>query len=337
MRTLGVQHQDQIISVAYDFYGLRLATCSADHTIKVFDRVGGKWELNDSWRAHEAAVVKVSWAGPLHAPLIASASHDCTVRLWEEVPEEPFGIGRRWRRKHTISDFKGPLYDVEFSATSVALKLAAIASDGVLRIYEAIDASNLGYWAAMVEVPLLNRPVSRQLQSSFALSWSPTPAYADWLAVSVLDDALIFRPDPATGKYVRVGELPGHSGLIRDIAWAPSLGRSQGLIATACKDGKARIFSIEAGNADAKPADSEGARTVQGFQPTEEPVVGSGVDINLVHESAEHGGEVWRVSWNSSGTILATTGDDANVRFWKSMGAFKCMAVIDGSARNFQS
>lgn len=332
MRSLPVQHYDQITSVAYDFYGLRLATCSVDHTIKVFDRVGSGWELNDSWRAHEAAVVKVSWAGPLHAPLLASASHDCTVKLWDEVPEEPCNSGRRWRRKHTISDFRGPLYDVEFCANGVALKLAAIASDGVLRVYEAIDANNLSSWAAMVEVPLLNRPVSRQLQSSFSISWSPTPSFPDWIAVSVLDDALLFRPEVNTGKYVRVADLPGHAGLIRDIAWAPSFGRSRGLVATACKDGKVRIFSLKL-REQPRALDTENeSKPVQGFAPLEEqqPAVDDQVDILLVHESADHGGEVWRVTWNASGTVLASTGDDARVQFWKYMGGFKCVAIVDG-------
>lgn len=31
-----------------------------------------------------------------------------------------------------------------------------------------------------------------------------------------------------------------------------------------------------------------------------------------------HGGQVWRVSWNVTGTILATSGADATVRLWKS-------------------
>lgn len=31
----------------------------------------------------------------------------------------------------------------------------------------------------------------------------------------------------------------------------------------------------------------------------------------------EHKAEVWRVCWNITGTILASSGDDGNVRLWK--------------------
>lgn len=372
MKSIGIGHQDQMLAVAYDFYGRRMATCSADHTIKVFDKVGETWHLNDSWRAHDAPIVKVSWAGPKHTPLIASGSHDCTVKLWEEFPEEPFLSGRRWRSKHTINDFKGPVYDVEFCSASTILKLAAIAGDGVLRIYETIDSSNIGYWTAMVEQPLLNRTVSRQLQSSFALSWSPTPSFREWIAVSVLDDALVFECDKASGKYIRVAELPGHRGLIRDISWAPSFGRSHGLIATACKDGNVRIFSIKCSYLGpmSKKTRKIGGTAVVGVEMDEVDdgkEAGSGkrqitwrtskeaakdeerkewrtalekkVEVKLVHDSSDHDGEVWRVCWNSSGSILASTGDDAKARFWKNMlmGSFKCMAVINGSQKNLNS
>lgn len=372
MKSIGIGHQDQMLAVAYDFYGRRMATCSVDHTIKVFDKVCETWQLNDSWRAHEAPIVKVSWAGPKHAPVLASGSHDCTVKLWEESPEEPCLSGKRWRRKHTISDFKGPVYDVAFCPASTSLKLAAIAGDGVLRIYEAIDSSNLGYWTAMVEQSLLNRTVSRQLQSSFALSWSPTPSFSDWIAVSVLDDALVFECDKKSGKYSKVAELPGHMGLVRDIAWAPSFGRSHGLIATGCKDGNVRIFSIKCSDVepmskktrkiggtatvgadnddeDAENEEEAGSREntkrgSKGFKEEEEFSKHSNtpqkkVEVKLVHESSEHEGEVWRVCWNSSGSILASTGDDAKARFWKSMlmGSFKCMAVINGSQKSLTS
>lgn len=361
MKSVGIGHQDQITAVSYDFYGRRMATCSADHTIKVFDKVDGAWQLNDSWRAHEAPVIRVSWVGPKHTPILASASHDCTVKLWEEIPDEAYLSGKRWRRRYTISDFKGPLYDVQFSQSTTSLKLAAIASDGVLRVYEAIDTSNLGFWTATFEEPLLNRPVSRQLQSSFSLSWSPTPSYSDWIAVSVLDDAMVFKFDAQSGKYLKMGELPGHHGLIRDIEWAPVFGRSFGMVATACKDGMVRVFTLKrstdeknsSDNADAggDSEHNEKARTqssasntsnmfekrpIQGFETTPEvPKMDfeTGYDIALIHESDLHNGEVWRVTWNSSGTILASTGDDGQVRFWKSvfMGSFQCMALLKKS------
>lgn len=37
----------------------------------------------------------------------------------------------------------------------------------------------------------------------------------------------------------------------------------------------------------------------------------------LVGKLPHHQSEVWRVSWNVSGTILASTGDDGVSRLWK--------------------
>ncbi|KAG2092535.1 uncharacterized protein F5147DRAFT_434477 [Suillus discolor] len=46
-------HNDLLTDVAYDFYGLRLATCSLDQRIKVWqvDENNGNWNVEDDWKA----------------------------------------------------------------------------------------------------------------------------------------------------------------------------------------------------------------------------------------------------------------------------------------------
>lgn len=54
-------HQDLVLAAAYNFYGDRLATASADHRLKVWEKKGAEgWDLVDSWRGHEAEVTDVS-------------------------------------------------------------------------------------------------------------------------------------------------------------------------------------------------------------------------------------------------------------------------------------
>lgn len=302
------------MDVAYDFYSKRMATCSADHTIKVFDKVGETWQLSDAWRAHDAAVVKISWAGPEYAQILASAAHDCVVKIWEEDTSEVPGSGKRWKRKHTISEYGGPLYDIEFASSYSGLKLASIAADGVLRIHEAMDPNNLGFWTQVAEIPLLNHPIARQLQSAFSLTWARSLAFKDYLAVSVLEDAFIYCKEES-GKFVRVAELSQHKGLIRDMQWAPNNGRTYHMIATACKDGYLRLFKITKNLSEAEDTGP--------------------LRIELVHESADHMGEVWRVAWNATGTVLSSTGDDGKIRFWKSTytGQFQNTAVVSSEQR----
>ena len=83
-------HGDFVHDVAYDFYGSRLASCSSDRTIKVWAKdedVGGsgsRWKEQCVWEAHRGPVWKLAWAHPQFGHLIASASFDRTVGIWEE-------------------------------------------------------------------------------------------------------------------------------------------------------------------------------------------------------------------------------------------------------------
>lgn len=310
-------HEDLIHDIAYDFYGRRLATCSSDQHVKVFDRVGqndgpnGGWELCDSWKAHDAAVVKVTWCGPEFGQVIASCSHDCTIRIFEEDAREQPHSGRRWKRRHVITDASGPLYDIAFAPSHMGLKLASIGADGTFRIHEAMDPNTLGYWATIAEIAILSSPPNRTLQSSFALAWCPSRFFKESIVVCVLDDAFIYQRD-GMGKYVRAAQLPEHRGLIRDVAWAPSMGRGYQLIATACKDGFVRIFKVTGGSDDNEP-----------------------LNVELLSKFDDHHGEVWRVSWNLTGTILSSAGDDGKIRFWKAAysNEFQCIAVVSAEQR----
>lgn len=97
------QHEDIVHDLAYDFYGRRLATCSADRKIKVWDKSdGGQWEANASFvvcviprgvnkmwltvtQAHSGAIRKLDWAHPEFGQVLASCSFDRQVSVWEEV------------------------------------------------------------------------------------------------------------------------------------------------------------------------------------------------------------------------------------------------------------
>jgi nucleoporin SEH1 len=78
------QHGDFIHDMSFDFYGKRLATCSSDRKIKVWEERGDEWRLEHEWNAHQASVWKVAWAHPEFGQILASCSFDRTVSVWED-------------------------------------------------------------------------------------------------------------------------------------------------------------------------------------------------------------------------------------------------------------
>jgi nucleoporin SEH1 len=51
-----LNHKDLVHDISYDFYGTRMATCSSDQRIKVFDQKNveaddpGSWAMSDEWK-----------------------------------------------------------------------------------------------------------------------------------------------------------------------------------------------------------------------------------------------------------------------------------------------
>ncbi|ANB13182.1 Seh1p [Sugiyamaella lignohabitans] len=168
----------------------------------------------------------------------------------------------------------------------------------------------MAFWTTSVEVNMLTNPVARQLQSSFALSWCPSMFFKEYIVACVLEDAFIYQRDHL-GKYVRVAQLTEHKGLIRDVAWAPSMGRGYQLIATASKDGYVRIFKIT--------SDTNGADTLSltasaldddndDDDESSPPRAPANLKVELLSQFDDHHGEVWRVSWNLTGKCFNEAG-----------------------------
>lgn len=334
-------HEELIHDIKYDFYGKHIATCSSDQHIKVFDldSTTSTWVLNDLWKAHDSLIVKLSWAHPefSSSKILASCSYDRTVKIWQEQPEELHGSGRRWIKLATLAiESYGPIYDVVFAPNHLGLKLGCVGLDGIFRIYESLDPSDLTNWVLTTEIPILGELLpAKSLQSSFGIEWCPAKftktekfiiialdqGFIYGTAASNLqldDDVLDFGSDVdqssisshSNDKVVKLCDLPEHNGLIRSVSWAPSMGRNYHLIATGCKDGYVRIF---------KAVES----------PTGE------LKLETLAKLSDHKLEVWRVNWNLTGTILSSAGDDGKIRLWKCnyLNEWKCMSVISSSNR----
>ncbi|KAF3425107.1 hypothetical protein E2986_07905 [Frieseomelitta varia] len=321
--SINAEHKDLIHDIAYDFYGQRMATCSSDHYVKVWDEdEHGNWHLSASWKAHSGPVWKVTWAHPEFGQVLATCSSDRTAAVWEEIVGEGSGPGERgmrhWVRRTNLVDSRKSVTDVKFAPKTLGLLLATCSEDGVIRIYEAPDVMNLSQWT-------LQHDISCKLQCS-CLSWNPSLSrlHPPMIAVGSDDSnpssdgkVFIYEYSESSRRWTKTQTL-NIADPIHDIAFAPNLGRSFHTLAIASKD--VQVITL-------KPV----LDNVQSGS--------SRFEINIAAQFSDHDSTVWRVCWNIMGTILASSGDDGCVRLWKDnyINNWKCVAVLKGDGTSAQS
>lgn len=89
MVTIGNAHDDLIHDAVLDYYGRRLATCSSDRTIKIFevDQNAENYKLIETLHGHDGPIWQVTWAHPKFGSIFASCSYDGRALIWKEQPD----------------------------------------------------------------------------------------------------------------------------------------------------------------------------------------------------------------------------------------------------------
>eukprot|EP01098_Paradermamoeba_levis_P006768 TRINITY_DN2819_c0_g1_i1.p1 TRINITY_DN2819_c0_g1~~TRINITY_DN2819_c0_g1_i1.p1 ORF type:complete len:314 (+),score=56.76 TRINITY_DN2819_c0_g1_i1:76-1017(+) len=306
-RRFPTQHEDLIHDISYDFYGKRLATCSSDQKIQIWD-LDEKSEWTRSAElvgAHNGSIWKLAWAHPEFGQILASCSFDRTVCIWEE--EEDNEGRKSWQLKAKLVDSRDSVNDIKFAPRHMGLRLATCSADGFIRIYEAVDVMNLAGWPLMDEF-------EAHKEGASCISWNPSLFGAACLVVGTTNEHAIkiWEFNDALRKWQVGAVLEGHSAPVHDVSWAPNMGRSYHLIASASKDHTVRIWRVQ-------------TNEKQKFEHKQLACFD------------DHQSEVWRVEWNVTGTILASSGDDGTVRLWKPVSwttEWKCVSIISGDDEN---
>lgn len=347
MKPFVTGHEDLVHDIKYDYYGRQLATCSSDLMIKIFtlSTSTNEWELSDTFKAHDSNIVSLDWCAPEFGRLIISGSYDGLVKVWEET-----GSGKsinsdsnqhkgNWQLMTKLSDSRSPVFNCKFAPSFLGLKIGVLGHDSQLRIYCCSDPSNVSSWELKELVNMIpegfSQPVAH-LQSDYCLDWCKSKFLEETIVCSCLDLLTFMQRNPTNNnKLEKVLDLYDHNGLIREVAWAPSMGRSYELIATACQDGFVRIFKItgigsngsdeHAANSPVEAIESEN-KMQKAYQRYNSP----DFKVELISKNDDHKGEVWSVAWNLTGTVLSSAGDDGKIRLWKQtyMDEFRCVSVM---------
>ncbi|CAG0898372.1 unnamed protein product [Darwinula stevensoni] len=328
-RTISADHKDLVHDVAFDFYGRRVATCSSDQTVKVFNLGDdNSWHCTASWKAHSGSVWKVTWAHPEFGQVLATCSFDRTATVWEEIVTSASSTQQahptHWVKRTSLVDSRTSVNDVKFGPKHLGLQLATCSADGIVRIYEAPDVMNLSQWS-------LQHEINCKLQCS-CISWTPLKTWSSPPMIAVGSDEPNLTAGPKTFIYefqctdspqwVRVDSLKEVTSPVHDLSFAPCLGRSFHILGIASRD----VLLIKI-----KPLPKE---TSQASGETSS----SKYEITILARLPDHPPTAWRVAWNLTGTILASTGDDGNMRLWKANfdGRWECISALkgDGSRLN---
>ncbi|KAK1922175.1 putative vesicle budding-related protein [Papiliotrema laurentii] len=299
------QHEDMIHDAQLDFYGKRLATCSSDKTIRIFNVVKGEAKGDPIiLKGHTAPVWQLAWAHPSFGSILASCSYDGRVFIWKEVGSgQARGSGGElqdgWERikEHTLHT--ASVNSISWAPYELGPIIACASSDGKISV---LSFQNDGSTDASI--------FPAHGTGANAVSWAPSVTTSSESQqpgqlvpqkrfVSAGSDNLIriWRFDEEAKKWIEDEVIRGHDDWVRDVAWAPNVGLPGTHIASASQDRTVLIHSR------ASPSS---------------PWKSSNLLPNAPDSKDPHFPDaVWRVSWSLAGNILAVSCGDGKVSLWK--------------------
>ncbi|KAH8113161.1 WD40 repeat-like protein [Phellopilus nigrolimitatus] len=329
-------HEDMIHDAQLDYYGKRLATCSSDRTVKVFNVVDGEPQKSAGGqvlKGHTGPVWQVAWAHPKYGHILASCSYDGKVLIWKEQQQHGSAAGI-WTKIKEHNLHSASVNSISWAPHELGAILACASSDGKLSV---LTFKNDGSWDADI--------FNGHAIGCNAVSWAPAvlpgslitpqppapvpsqqqPGGASSPAAPTLPTAKRFASAAATTDAAKAWAeeevLAGHTDWVRDAAWAPNIGLPRSYIATASQDRTVLVWT----------KDAPGAQWVK--TPLDPATVTSAVAASPATPGAQPAQPgkfpdvVWRVSWSLAGNILAVSCGDGKVTLWKESlkGAWECV------------
>lgn len=273
-------HTDLIHEAVLDYYAKRLATCSSDKTIQIFEMEGDSHKLVDTLHGHDGPVWQVDWAHPKFGVILASCSYDGKVLIWKEE-------NGRWSQIATYKVHSASVNSIKWAPHEYGPLLLCASSDGKFSVVEfkengttspiMIDAHAIGVNAACWAPAIIDEDVQQSQNLRRIVTGGADNLVKIWKYCS------------ESNTYLLEDTLAGHTDWVRDVAWSPSV-LPRTYIASVSQDCTCIIWTQE----------NNGGPWKKTFLKED-----------------KFPGVLWRASWSLSGNILALSGGDNKVTLWK--------------------
>eukprot|EP00607_Mallomonas_marina_P009901 CAMPEP_0182419684 /NCGR_PEP_ID=MMETSP1167-20130531/4084_1 /TAXON_ID=2988 /ORGANISM="Mallomonas Sp, Strain CCMP3275" /LENGTH=305 /DNA_ID=CAMNT_0024594737 /DNA_START=64 /DNA_END=981 /DNA_ORIENTATION=+ len=280
--SIDTQHNDMIHDSQFDYYARKLATCSSDRSIKIFEVAGEICQPSATIVEHEGPVWQVAWGHPKFGVILASCSYDASVIIHRESPQGT------WKKIHTHKFHESSVNSISWAPHDYGLALACASSDGKVSILELEKEDK---W-------IVNHFQNDTLGTN-AVSWAPYSSVGSFtedgrsvrrLVTGSCDNTVrIWRSvDGGWSEEGKISVSSPHSDWVRDVSWAPNTGMPYNIIASGSEDRTVYIW---------RQSDAEKTWTPTLMNQFDAPV--------------------WRVSWSVTGNVLAVSTGDHKVTLWK--------------------
>ena len=282
---LDSNHEDMVHDSQFDYYSTKLATCSSDRTIKIFDVVGEIYHNCATLTGHEGPVWQVAWAHPQYGVLLASCSYDGSVIIHKEQSQN------NWIKVYEHRIHESSVNSISWAPHEFGLILACASSDGRISVLEYSEEQRNWHVSDFKNDALGCNSVSWAPYSALGSSSDDGSAAPVRRLVTGSCDNLVRIWRCVGGSWQEERKFSPHSphsDWVRDVAWAPNTAMPYNIIASCSED-----------------------RSVYIWKQTGKDEAWSSTLL------ATFDAPVWRVSWSVTGTVLAVSGGDHKVTLWK--------------------